>query len=76
MENDNKIYIPTDLPYDLVLLTEQEFSYITGQKLATVRANRIKGGGCWFYKIGGLVRYKLSDVVEYVDKCKRNSTSA
>jgi hypothetical protein len=65
----------TNLPYDLILLNEKEYCRITNQKLATARANRIKGKGCNFYKIGGSVRYKLSEIVEYVEKCKRCSTS-
>ena len=74
MENNN-IKIPTNLPYELVMLNEKEFCEITGQKLATARANRLKGKGCNFYKIGGLVRYKLSEIVEYLERCKRHSTT-
>ena len=74
MEN-NSINIPTNLPYELVMLNEKEFCQLIGQKIATARSNRIKGKGCNFYKIGGLVKYKLSEVIEYLDKCKRSSTT-
>lgn len=72
---NNSVHIPTNLPYELVMLNEREFCQLIGQKLATARSNRIKGKGCNFYKIGGLVRYKLSEIVEYLEGCKRNSTT-
>ena len=62
-------------PTHLVFLNEKEFCDITGQKLSTVRSNRIKGSGCNFYKIGGSVRYKLSEVIEYIESCKCSSTT-
>lgn len=62
-------------PAHLVLMNEKEFCDITGQKLSTVRSNRIKGTGCNFYKIGGSVRYKLSEVIEYIEGCKCSSTT-
>ncbi len=62
-------------PLDLVLLNEKEFCDITGLKLATARSNRIKGIGCNFYKIGGAVRYKLSEIIEYIESCKCSSTT-
>lgn len=71
----DKVFTVKNVPYELTMLNETEFCEITRQKLATVRANRIKGKGCVFYKIGGLVRYKLSDVVNYLEMCKKNSTS-
>lgn len=69
------IKLQTSLPYELTFLTEKQFCQITGQKVATARSNRIKGKGCGFYKIGGSIRYKLSEVVEYLENCKRNSTT-
>ena len=59
----------------LMFINEKEFSEITGQKLATIRSNRIKGSGCGFYKIGGSVRYKLTEVLEYLESCKCTSTT-
>ncbi len=63
------------LPNDLIMLTEKEYCQITYEKLATVRANRIKGKGCGYYKIGGHVRYKLSEVITYIESCSKKSTS-
>lgn len=62
-------------PAHLVFLNEKEFCNITGQKPSTARSNRIKGTGCNFYKFGGSVRYKLSEVVEYIEGCKCSSTT-
>ena len=62
-------------PTNLIFLNEKEFADITGQKLSTVRSNRIKGIGCNFYKIGGSVRYKLSEVIDYIESCKCSSTT-
>lgn len=64
-----------NISYKLAMLTEAEFCEITRQKPATVRANRIKGKGCVFYKIGGSVRYKLVDVIQYIEECKKSSTT-
>ena len=64
-----------DKPLDLILLNEKEFCEITGHKLSTARSNRIKGIGCNFYKIGGSVRYKLSEIIEYIVGCKCSSTT-
>lgn len=73
--NRNAVQVLNNLPYELTMLNEKEFCQITGQKLSTARANRIKGKGCNFYKIGGLVRYKLSEIIEYLESCKRFSTT-
>jgi hypothetical protein len=70
-----QLVIPKNVPYDLIMLTEKEFCKVTGQTLATARSNRIKGKGCHFYKIGGAVRYKLSEVVEFIEGCKCTSTT-
>lgn len=69
------LQLKNNLPYELIMLNEKEFCQITGQKLSTARANRIKGKGCNFYKIGGLVRYKLSEIIAYLESCKRFSTT-
>ncbi len=74
-ESNNTVPLAKNLPHELTFLTEKQFCEITGQKVATARSNRIKGKGCSFYKIGGSIRYKLSEVVEYLENCKRNSTS-
>jgi len=69
------LHIPTNMPYDLIMLTEKEYCQITYERLSTTRANRIKGKGCKYYKIGGHIRYRLSEVITYINSCSRNSTS-
>ena len=63
------------LPPSLTLLNEKQFCAITGQTVSSVRANRIRGKGCKFCKIGGLVRYRLPDIIEYLEACERTSTT-
>jgi len=40
-----------------------------------LQADRLKGGGCPFVKIGRSVRYRLSDVLAYETANLRTSTS-
>jgi hypothetical protein len=63
------------LPNELIMITEKEYCQITYEKLVTIRANPIKGKGCSYYKIGGHVRYKLSEVIAYIESCSKKSTS-
>ncbi|AIL64732.1 hypothetical protein NOVO_01680 [Rickettsiales bacterium Ac37b] len=81
IQENNELNIPKNenlnihKPPHLIFLNEKEFCEITGQKISTARSNRIKGIGCNFYKIGGLVRYKLSEIIEYLESCKCSSTT-
>ncbi len=40
-----------------------------------LQADRAKGGGCPYLKIGGVVRYRLADVLEFEEASRRMSTS-
>lgn len=71
----DSVSIPANLPPELVLLTEKEYGTLTHRTASAVRADRLKGRGCPFMKIGAHVRYRLSDVKNYLESCKRNSTS-
>lgn len=71
----NTLSIPTNLPAELVLLTEKEYGTLIGRTYSAVRADRLKGCGCPFVKIGAHVRYRLSDVQSYIESCRRSSTS-
>jgi predicted DNA-binding transcriptional regulator AlpA len=81
IDNESSASVPkavgqyTEKPAHLVFLNEKEFCDITGQKISTARSYRIMGGRCNFYKIGGSVRYKLSEVIEYIEGCKCSSTT-
>lgn len=46
--------------------------HISAKKL---EADRLKGTGCPFIKIGSAVRYRVSDILAYEDANLRHSTS-
>lgn len=49
-------------------LTEREVLEITGVSLSTLRSNRSSHKGMPYIKVGRSVRYKLSDIVAYMDE--------
>lgn len=57
----------TDITLE-TMLNEKEYSRITGKSLATARRDRLLGKGCPWVKLGGLVRYRPSDVRAYIDR--------
>jgi len=48
-------------------LKETEVSEITGRALQTLRNDRHVGRGFPYIKIGASVRYKLDDVIDYME---------
>jgi hypothetical protein len=50
------------------LLTEREYTTITGESPATARRNRLLKKGCPFVKLGALVRYRPEDVRAYIER--------
>ena len=48
-------------------ITEKEVSEITGRALSTLRNERFLGKGIPYFKIGKSVRYKLDDVIEFME---------
>lgn len=48
-------------------LKEKEVAEITKRALSTLRNDRSAGRGIPFCKIGGSVRYKYSDVINFMD---------
>lgn len=57
------------------LLTETEAAEIRRQSKRTLQAERLRGDGCRFVKIGRSVRYRLRDVLEFIELNVRASTS-
>jgi hypothetical protein len=57
------------------LLTEREYANITGQSLATIRRARLLGTGCPFVKLKWLVRYRPSDVLDYIERNVRSANN-
>ena len=51
-------------------INEQLVEKITGRACQTLRNDRHRGRGIPYVKIGRSVRYKLSDVVEYMESRK------
>lgn len=56
--------------YSEIWLTEKQVSIIIGLSVSTLQKNRHKGKGIRYAKIGRLVRYALSDVIQYMNNNK------
>lgn len=48
-------------------LDEKEVAAITGVSLSTLRKHRIASLGLPYYKLGRSVRYKLADIIKYME---------
>lgn len=57
------------------IITEAQLAHRHQRSIKTIRNLRVKGGYVPFLKIGRHVRYRLADVLEYEEKCLRQSTS-
>lgn len=55
------------------LLDEVEFSRITGRSVASARRDRLLGRGCPHIKLGALVRYRPSDVRDYIERNRKST---
>ncbi len=51
-------------------LNEKQVSEMTGRALSTLRNERFIGKGMPYIKIGKSVRYKLTDIIEFMDSRK------
>lgn len=58
-----------------VWVGESHVAKITNMSLAWLRKKRITGGGIPFSKMGRTVKYRLSDVQDYMEQRKVRSTS-
>jgi hypothetical protein len=57
------------------LLTERDLSRRHGCSVKKLQADRLKGVGIAYVKLGRLVRYRLCDILAYEEAHLRNSTS-
>ncbi|MFJ5446997.1 helix-turn-helix transcriptional regulator [Methylobacillus methanolivorans] len=58
------------------LLTTKQAAPILGVSIAFLERDRWAGARVPFIKIGSrAVRYRLSDLMQYIESCKRQSTS-
>jgi hypothetical protein len=56
------------------LLTEEDASRLLRLAPATLRNMRTKGRGPFFIKVGGLVRYRHVDLVDWIESRVRRTT--
>jgi hypothetical protein len=57
------------------LLTETEAAQLRRQSVRTLQAERVRGGGCPFVKLGRSVRYRRGDVLRFIESNVKASTS-
>jgi hypothetical protein len=57
------------------LLTGQEYARMRRCSVRTIERERSTGEGCRYIKLGRAVRYKRRDVLDFVDRNARLSTS-
>lgn len=57
------------------LLTESEAAQLRRQSVRTLQAERVRGGGCPFVKLGRSVRYRRRDVQMFIEGNIKASTS-
>lgn len=60
---------------DKILLNEAEVAEMTGLSKRTLQAWRYRGGGPPFIKLGRAVRYRKSDIVEWINEQAVRSTA-
>jgi hypothetical protein len=58
------------------LLTELEAAQLRRQSVRTLQAERLRGDGCPFVKLGRSVRYRRSDVARFIESNVKTSTTA
>jgi hypothetical protein len=57
------------------LLTEIEAAQLRRQSVRTLQAERLRGDGCPFVKLGRSVRYRRRDVTAFISANVRTSTT-
>jgi hypothetical protein len=57
------------------LLTQNEYSALRKCSPRTIERERTSGRGCRYVKIGRSIRYKLADVIDFIERHARHSTS-
>jgi predicted patatin/cPLA2 family phospholipase len=59
-----------------ILMTERETALLLSVDQKWLQRKRLEGKPPYFFKIGeGAIRYNLLEVLDYIDSCKRHSTS-
>lgn len=58
-----------------ILLTEEETASLLHVSQSFLRENRYRGEPPVYYKLGSVVRYDYFELMDYIDSCRRHSTS-
>jgi hypothetical protein len=58
------------------LMTESEAARRRHQSIRTLQAERLRGDGCPFVKLGRSVRYRRSDVERFIESNVKTSITA
>jgi hypothetical protein len=58
------------------LISQRQLKEITGEADSTIEQRRLKGTGIPFIRLGRSVRYRLDDVVAYLDGLPRYTTTS
>jgi len=56
------------------LLTEGEAARLRRQSIRTLQAERLRGAGCSYVKLGRSVRYRRADVMSFIEANLRKAT--
>jgi hypothetical protein len=56
------------------LLTEGEAAQLRRQSVRTLQAERLRGVGCSYVKLGRSVRYRRADVMSFIEANLRKAT--
>ena len=69
-----RIGIPPELAL-YALLTEKQLAALLGVSVSLIQKQRCAGNGIRFCRIGRACRYRVSDVIEAIEKATYTSTS-
>jgi hypothetical protein len=54
-----------------LFFNEKEVAAMLGRSVGSLRADRLKKQGLPFYKLQGMVRYRLKDVADFIEQGRR-----
>ncbi len=61
---------------ETALFNQNVVAYVRDCSTATMERDRWAGGGIPFIKIGRAVKYRKTDVLEWLDKCRAQSSTS
>lgn len=54
-----------------IFFNEKEVAAMLGRSVGSLRADRLKKQGIPYYKLKGMVRYRLKDVADFIEQGRR-----